>query len=290
MKLRKKILLVSIMILMTGCSSSKEINFTKLETSLLSLQSETISLSNIVSSVEIDTEILPVMDYVYLSDMIIKFGIDGNEYFENIIVRVPMFTDDPTNLEQSLGIEPNIDERLELYMVLEVKDGMHDDAIDALDNFFDNLEYYQDEVSNMIKTTIDDYIVYIMADNAEQILNLIMGSNPKLFSNYISLEKEQFENKYGVEASMIDQLFVKVPYMSTTESTLIIIKAESGQSSKIKSLLDTYFSDIENQVNYVDYKALLSNRLYKRIGNYLIYIITTDNEKVYDIILDSVVE
>lgn len=289
MKFKGIILLVSLTLLLTGCSS-KSIDFTKLETSLLSIQSETIDLSNVVSAVEIDEEILPKMDYIYINDMIVKFGINGSEYFDNVVIRVPMFTDDPTNLEDSLGSKPENDENLEIYMVLEAKEDKYEEAIIELDKFFDSLEHYTDAVSNMIKTEIDGYIVYIMADNAEQILNLIIGSNPKLFSNYISLEKEQFENRYGVGADLIDELFVKVPYMSSTEATLIIIKAENGQSSKIRNLLDDHFDNIESQVNYVDYKSLLSNRMYKRIGNYLIYIITTDNDKVYEVILDSVIE
>lgn len=276
---------------LTGCNSNAKLDFDILETLLLSAQSEGIDLDSIPEFVEIDNYILPKMDSVVMANMKYRLGIDGKSLFEEVLIRVPVFIDDPSNLDYAIQDVPySEDEKLAFYMILKPLEGKTEEAKIQMEEFFLTLTNYNSDVEKIVEAEVDGYLIYIMSDNSEQILNLIKSAKPKLFESYQTLDKENFEITYGVDQEYVEELFVKVPYMPQNEATIIIVKAVSGKSTTIKNILDKYLDDLEGSINYVEQKELISNHLYKRIGNYLIYIISTDNEKIYSLIETSKIE
>ena len=283
-------IILILLLLLTGCSFNTKIDFNKLEASLLGVQSNKVELDSIISSVEIDEIILPKMDSLFIQDMDNKFNIDGKNLFKDGIIRIPSYDTTVETINKSLEELFIKDNSLKMYLVLEPLDGKLEEAKIAMDNYFDQLENHKESVNNMIKTTVDGYLVYIMTDNNDQVLNLIRSSKPKVFESFISLSDEEFSNKYSIPIDYIDELYVKIPKMSEDNATLLIVKGKNGKSTKIKNILDKYFEDLEQKLNYVKEKELVSNRIYERIGNYTIYVISNDNEKVLNIIKESIIE
>ena len=67
----------------------------------------------------------------------------------------------------------------------------------------------------------------------------------------------------------------------------MIVKPNEGKEDVVKEAINTYMTNLESQMEFylVDQYELVKNRLEKEYGGYLIYIVSTDNDKVYNSIV-----
>jgi len=81
---------------------------------------------------------------------------------------------------------------------------------------------------------------------------------------------------------------MQIPMMIINSNTYIVVKPAEGKKESVKKTIDNYMTNLENQwATYLpEQYELIKNRMEKEYGDYLIYIATTDNEKVYNAIIN----
>ena len=69
----------------------------------------------------------------------------------------------------------------------------------------------------------------------------------------------------------------------------MVVKPAEGKKDKVKEALDNYFKTEEQKWSTylpAEYE-IIKNRKYEEIGDYLVYIVSTDNDKVLETIKNS---
>ena len=100
----------------------------------------------------------------------------------------------------------------------------------------------------------------------------------------MEVKDEMLSTQFGIEKEMVEEYLIKMPMMITSSNTYIIVKPAEGKEKEVKEKLDTYMVNLEEQwKTYLpDQYELVKNRLFKDYGDYLIYIVSSDNEAVFN--------
>lgn len=106
----------------------------------------------------------------------------------------------------------------------------------------------------------------------------------KNLKNMKEVNKTDLEDIYSLDLSNIDEIIVKE---NSNGDLYAIVKAKDIQS--VKESMNDYFEKIKqfNQSYSPERLEILENRLEKQIGNYLIYIVAKDADKIYDNITNN---
>ena len=183
------------------------------------------------------------------------------------------------------------EENMDMYLFLQPLKDKKEDVKNALDNYFSELENSDNqEIANKAKnksyTQIGSYLVYIMTDNSSDILNSIKDSKENIFGALMEVNDETLESQFNINKSDVKEYLIKVPMMITSSNSYIIIKPEDGKKDEIKEKMDEYMTKLEKQwETYLPIQhELVKNRLEKEYGDYLIYIISSDNDLVFETI------
>ena len=134
-------------------------------------------------------------------------------------------------------------------------------------------------------------------ENRELDLSLARDNISKVeFSNkeFTFTDSQNFNNEDALEAYNIDKsLFIEyISYMSTTivdPSMYLIIKVSDENKSLVEYQVQDMFEKYYNSYNnyYPEEAKMIEDRLEKELNGYLVYIVSYDNEKVYQAIEDS---
>ena len=120
------------------------------------------------------------------------------------------------------------------------------------------------------------------------------------FTGLFKLDNNGLETNLGLTLSDVENYIVAVPYVEDAKM-YIIVKPASGKDARVKSQIKTYLSTLENKLRqqvematdetvkatYTAKADLVKNRLEKTLNGYLIYIVSTDNNAVYNVIEDA---
>lgn len=183
------------------------------------------------------------------------------------------------------------EENMDMYLFLQPLKDKKEDVKNALDNYFSELENSDNqEIANKAKnksyTQIGSYLVYIMTDNSSDILNSIKDSKENIFGALMEVNDETLESQFNINKSDVKEYLIKVPMMITSSNSYIIIKPEDGKKDEIKEKMDEYMTKLEKQwETYLpEQYELVKNRLEKEYGDYLIYIVSSNNDLVFETI------
>lgn len=183
------------------------------------------------------------------------------------------------------------EENMDMYLFLQPLKDKKEDVKNALDNYFSELENSDNqEIANKAKnksyTQIGSYLVYIMTDNSSDILNSIKDSKENIFGALMEVNDETLESQFNINKSDVKEYLIKVPMMITSSNSYIIIKPVDGKKDEVKEKIDEYMTKLEKQwETYLPIQhELVKNRLEKEYGDYLIYIISSDNDLVFETI------
>lgn len=147
------------------------------------------------------------------------------------------------------------------------------------------LSAYMNKFSNLkdiLETEYEGHLIYINSPKNKEILKQIKNSKKKIFGMLMNVEGENIENLLGVKTSDLDSFLVKNSTMIQANS-YYILKPKKGFKDDIKRAMDEYMKKLEQQwETYLpDQYELVKNRLEKEYGDYLIYIISKDNDLVF---------
>ena len=183
------------------------------------------------------------------------------------------------------------EDNMDMFLFIQPLEDKKNDVKLALDNYFSKLEKNENqEIANKAKnksyTQIGSYLVYIMTDNSSDILNSIKDSKENIFGALMEVNDETLESQFNINKSDVKEYLIKVPMMITSSNSYIIIKPVDGKKDEVKEKIDEYMTKLEKQwETYLpEQYELVKNRLEKEYGDYLIYIVSSNNDLVFETI------
>lgn len=105
------------------------------------------------------------------------------------------------------------------------------------------------------------------------------------YTNMNEMDSVELEAVYELDLSLFDEYKIKSSSLANG-NFYALIKVSDSNKSAVKDKMDNMFKVLENQSNLYSPEAvnLLKNRLETSVGNYLIYIVSEDNNAYYDAI------
>ena len=109
------------------------------------------------------------------------------------------------------------------------------------------------------------------------------------YSNMISMEKSELEAIYSLDTSKFEDYIIKSSTLGNG-NFYAIIKVSDSNKKDVQNQMENMFKILVNQSNLYSPEAvnLLKNRLQTSIGNYLIYIVSDDNNAYYEIVKEYI--
>lgn len=121
----------------------------------------------------------------------------------------------------------------------------------------------------------------------EQLTYEKNGKSFPIFYNMVSPSESEIKKIYNLDKGDFNELIIKQSALSNESSLLIIGNVKEEKKEKVKKLLDEYMLNYEKiwkEQDRTEYNLVLNRSFYEN-GNYLIYIISYDNNKVTDTLL-----
>lgn len=223
--------------------------------------------------------------------------IDDQEepFFENL--------NDIYNLNEKFNLtEENIleysvrmnEENYDMYFILKPIEGKEEILKKEMKAFFESLDEkveneYKEKVSNRLIKEYQGYLIYIISNNNEEVYNAMLTSKQPIFGAMMDVESDALEATFGLNPDLVEEYIARVPMMIVNSNMYLIVKPKEGKESKVKEIIDTYMKNLEEQWStYLPAQYdLVKNRKEEKIGDYFVYIVSNDNDAVYNIIKNN---
>lgn len=137
---------------------------------------------------------------------------------------------------------------------------------------------------------------YITTLNLRKTANIIEeltyekdNKNVPIFYNMTSPNEKEINKIYKIDESMLEELIIRQSALRTKSNLYILAKVKPDKKEVVKKSIDDYMIGYENTwkgQNQTEYN-LVVNRSYYENNNYLIYVISYDNNKVIDAFTSS---
>lgn len=132
--------------------------------------------------------------------------------------------------------------------------------------------------SNGLKLDLED-----IAKRVDELTYLVDDSEVVMFDRNQHMTGEVLLNKYDFDTSDMEEFVISMPTMLDSASMYMIVKVKNGKEQSVKKEIDEFFNKYEQQWG-LGYAPLEEKRIQDRLETtyegYLIYIISSDNDKV----------
>lgn len=271
-KYLKKLLLICLCLTLTvGCGNENiDLDLEKINEELIGLTSDKIEVSLISSNVE---QYFENAEFIYDFDFESRFALNR----ENI---------------EEYSVMANF-ETMDMYLVLNPIDGKEETVKKELNNHFtmvadgETNEEIKSKIENRKFAEYEGLLIYVIADNTDEVYNAIINSKSSIYGMLMPVDDEALEQVLGINPSDVSEYSISIPGSMISTSLYMIVKPNEGKEDVVKEAINTYMTNLESQMEFylVDQYELVKNRLEKEYGGYLIYIVSTDNDKVYNAIV-----
>lgn len=256
-KITLSILGILTAISLTGCGEKNDIKLDLKE------------IDKNLSELTIDKISIPSIDYYSMEvfgDMEFVYDFD----FENVL-----------GLNSSLVEEYNVNynsETKELLAVIRPVEGKKEEVKGQLVEFMSSV--------NAAFTEVEDILIYVSSKDNDKVVESVKNSKDYIFNNMREIDKSEIKDLLDIEESSVEEFLMKTPQMLTQSNTYIIAKPAKGKEKEVKNAIDTYMTKLEAQweMYLVDQYELVKNRKVEKIGDYLVYIVSSDNNLVFNTI------
>ncbi|MBE6144380.1 MAG: DUF4358 domain-containing protein [Firmicutes bacterium] len=112
----------------------------------------------------------------------------------------------------------------------------------------------------------------------------------KLFEDNIEVDDEKLEDKYGMNTEIFDEILISTSKNLDTASMYAIFLPEEGYIEECEQEINNFFEKYEQawMMGYFpEEEKLVKNRSSEKYGNYYIYVISKDNDKVIETIKNT---
>lgn len=258
-------------VLLTGCGKV-DLDLGKVKESLTALKGEKIDSSIVYGEVNMN-ESYQNLEYIY--------EFDYEKYGFNI--------DDLD--EFSFGYDKN---NKDFYVLFKAKEGKDKTVKKSVESFVESLKKDEEnkDVLNKLENykleNIDGYIVAVSVEDNDDLLKIIKDSKSPIFANMMEIPSESIEDVLGLKEEQVEEFLMATPMMIVRSDTYIIIKPSKGNKKIVEEKVEEYMTNLEKQwETYLpEQYELVKNRLEKKLGDYLIYVVSNDNDLVYKTIKD----
>lgn len=263
--MQKKIVLFLCFLLWTGCGTKpKELGIEKINRELSQLTLEQLDYTGLAEVLEIENS------QIYNQEEIAKeLQLEPNMYHQ-------IFFSKSEETTTYLIIEPvsekkdEVNEQIQSYWKKKIEEAQTEEEKIA----------YQNRMEQAFKGNL----IYIVDSDASKKLEKIKDNKVKVFPNMIYLKREEIQSVTGLNPNKLEAHTVAITDKLDTVTMYIIVKYK--EENTVRKSINDYFENLEKEWETKDEEQyqLLKNRLEKQIGNYLVYIVSKDNEKAYQII------
>ena len=277
MKAKKRtiVILIALMILsMTGCGV-KNLDITKIKEQLPNLKDEKISETMIASNLQslenpIFTEMKDVYDY---------------EFHKT-------FQIDEMNLEVAIGAIKQEETDKRMFLIMRPIEGKEQLAKQQAEAYFQNLEdHTTDEtnknwIHNRKFLELDGLYVYFITEEPKQAEEIIKNSKTPIFAMLMEADDQTLKDTVNIDPALLEEYAVSVPMSITSGNFFLVLKPKAGKKDMVKKQADAYVKKMEDTfATYLpDQYEMIQKRKVEQYGDYLIYISSTDNNRVWNTI------
>lgn len=262
------------LIILSGCSlQTKYVNLSDVSEKIDKITSDELDLNEVVSNVEKDDS---YEEMEYIKDPSI-LGLDADTLDEFVIRK-------STSDSSKFG----------LYIILKPKKEYKDDVKKKMKEYINKLiEEENDEdnrylLVNRVEHEYNDYLVYIVGKSSKTLLEKVLDSKKTVFSTLVNLSQIEAEDLDIVNSEDLDTYLLKVSGNLDKANAYFIIKPKKGKTEDIKEDIDAYFTKLEEKFKDDNIQSeIIKNRLETTINDYLVYIASSDNDKVLKVIDES---
>ncbi len=165
----------------------------------------------------------------------------------------------------------------EMYLIIEPDDGKIDDIKKTMITYFES-----NKITNNKLIEKDAYLIYLVTDEMDKATKIVNDTKQPLFSMIMSLTDDNLESMIGINPSDLKDYVIYLPMSITNTNLYMVIEPEKGKKDKVQEAVNEYLTRLEkNFETYLpDQYEIIKNRKETTYGDYLIYIASTDNEKV----------
>lgn len=261
--MKKNIIVITIVIslfVVTGCNKNDEViklDLDKIESSLTTLNDGKFSLTMV--NPDVMEEYSDSLTYIYDFEYEEIFGLSS----ESIDINDSVIKYNKDNNDLLAIIKSSDNEAVEL----------------SMDKF----------CSDCLKEEWNGYLIYILSSDNDSVLEKIKNTTTPIFNEMMDADGEFFESTTGISEDLLEEYLMKVPMMMTSSATYIILNPVDENVDEVKSLMDEYMESLEStwEMYLPAQYDLVKSRLFEEYGEYLIYIISSDNELVLDAIKEN---
>ena len=182
-------------------------------------------------------------------------------------------------------------EAKDFYIIFKAKEGKKKSVKDSIKAFVEDLK--KNESNEDILDKLNNYELkeengYIVAVSNKDLLKIVKNSKSSIFANMMDVPVESIEDVLGIKKEQVEEFVMATPMMIVRSDTYIIVKPSEGNKKAVKEKIDEYMANLETQwETYLPAQyELVKNRLEKELGDYLVYIVSIDNDLVYKTIKD----
>jgi len=169
------------------------------------------------------------------------------------------------------------------YFIGRPAEGKKDELKKELDTYYKSAK----EKGKLRVEEADDCLIYLVSSDNEKAWNLYQENRyVPLFSMVGDIDESQLESILGLKKDDVEEYIIKMPMAIVSAESYMVIKPAKGKKDTVKDAMKTYLENQEQQWStYLpDQYELVKGRLEKEIGDYLVYIISKDNNRVLDAI------
>ena len=260
----KKIILglisVSAILLFAGCSEKENIklDLDKISSELDTLTTEEIDIQGIYPE---QFEIYGTLEYVY--DFAFQEKLSLNK-----------------ELVTAYNVNYN-DETKELLAIFKPAEGKAEQVKNELNNFMTSINAKLEETNGLL--------IYVNCSDNDAVINKIKQTKTPVFGMLTEVPKSDMKDLLSIEETDVEEFLMKMPTMMVQSDTYIIVKPVDGKEEVVENALNEYMTKLENQWStYLpEQYELVKNRKVEKIGDYLIYIVSSNNDLVFNTISNN---
>ena len=147
----------------------------------------------------------------------------------------------------------------------------------------------KEKLKNYSFEEIDGYLVWVVSEDNNRILELTRNAKANVLPMMMDITSDMLQDSIGLDPASVTEFAIETPALITFSTTYMVVKPEDGKKNEVKEVLDNYMVALEEQWStYLPAQhELVKNRMYKEYGDYLIYIVSENNELIYDTIINS---
>lgn len=109
------------------------------------------------------------------------------------------------------------------------------------------------------------------------------------YQNMALMSDKELEGIYNQDITLMEEYIIKASE-NQNGNFYALIKVKSENKEKVKNNMDEMFSILENQSSLYSPEAvnLIKNKLATSVGDYLIFIVSENNEEMYNVVKEYI--